>query len=283
VFILSLCWGSFLNVIAHRIAFNKKIFTKRSICPHCHNIINWYDNIPLISFIFLYGKCRHCKKSISILYPVIELSTAVIITALFIKFLPSLTAQYINNINFDNLWNTSNPLFPVYNLSFYTPLQNWSSFILLIIFISALIISTRTDLEAMVIPRICTLWLIPVGLLASFFNILNINITYSFFGAITGYMTLKIIALLFKYFTKKEGMGEGDMEFLSMIGSFVGPIGVWFTLMLGSILGCIIGGLYLLIAKKERFTRIPFGPFLSIGTILFLFFEKTLAKLFLFT
>jgi len=240
IVLIFLCWGSFLNVVAYRSICDIPFFAKRSVCPYCKNIIFWYDNIPILSWFFLRGKCRHCKKSISYLYPFIEILTVVILTSLLFK---------VDDI-----------------LSF------WVFFL----FFSALIVSTRTDLQAMVIPQIFSLWLVPVGIVFAFFDLLNITVLQSLGGAVLGYGGLWLIAKIFKVITKKEGLGVGDMELLAMIGAFLGPVGVWFSLFIGSFSGLLIAGGYLLLTKKSKETKIPFGPFLALGATIYFFFNEYL-------
>jgi leader peptidase (prepilin peptidase)/N-methyltransferase len=156
--------------------------------------------------------------------------------------------------------------------------QNYLSFPVFFIFLSALIVAVRTDLQAMVIPQICTLWLVPFGFASSCFSLTNITASQSLEGAFFGYAFLWIIAFLFKKFTGKDGVGVGDMELLAMIGSFLGPIGVWVSLMLGSVFGLIVGGMYLFLFKKNRMTRIPFGPFLALGAIAYFFLDQKILQ-----
>ena len=238
--LIFLCWGSFLNVVAYRSIYDIPFLAKRSVCPHCRNVIFWYDNIPVLSWLFLCGKCRHCKKSISFLYPFIEIITALIMTLLLLK---------VDDI-----------------LSF------WVFFL----FFSALIVATRTDLQAMVIPQIFSLWLVSFGMVFAYFDLLNITFTQSFFGAILGYASLYFTAKIFKMISKKEGLGVGDMELLGMIGAFLGPIGVWLSLLVGSFSGLFIAGGYILLTKKSKETKIPFGPFLALGATIYFFFNEYL-------
>lgn len=251
VVIVSLCWGSFLAATAYRIACDKPLMRPRSHCTHCDHLIAWYDNIPVISWIILRGACRHCKQSISPYYPFIELSTMVTMTSLFLKI-------------FKPYFYTAQSLFLCIH-----PLL---SFLAYSLFFSALIISTATDLIAMVIPQCATLWLIPMGTAAAYFNIISISPLDSVIGTVAGYGALWFTAKLFTWFTKKEGLGIGDMELLAMIGSFTGPIGIWIGLMLGSLSGMILGGGYLVVTKKGHSARIPFGPFLALGAVLYFFF-----------
>lgn len=247
VFILALCWGSFLNMLAHRLLYEKSLLESRSRCPQCNKVIAWYDNIPLVSWIVLKAHCRSCKKPISWLYPSIEIVTAVLLTGLFAVVIPTVPDVY-----------------------------DCLSFFCYAVFMSALIASTRTDLEAMLIPQVFTMWLVPFGIIAAGLTLVNVFFTESILGAVVGYGVLWGVAWIFKYATGKEGLGIGDMELLALIGAFLGPVGVWVSLMLASFTGIIIGSLYLVIGKKSRSTRIPFGPFLALGAVCYFFFQPYL-------
>lgn len=273
-FLGGLCWGSFLNLFAHRILHSKNIFTMRSYCPHCHHVIAWYDNIPVVSWLFLRAECRQCKQSISVLYPFVELVSGIIITALFYKY-----CGHILVCEHDVVWWDA--LEPIKPLSFFAT-DALSSFFSYLPFVSALIASTRTDLEGMVIPQLFTLWLVPLGLLLAYVGVLEITFIESILGVIAGYGILWAVAWLFKKVTGKDGMGEGDMELLALIGSFLGPLGCWFSLLIGSLVGLVIGSVYVFWWKKDQTARIPFGPFLSLGAIVYLFYAHFLIHLFLF-
>lgn len=247
--IIFLCWGSFLNVVAFRSINDKSMFQTRSTCNSCNTLIAWYDNVPVLSWLFLKGKCRHCKGPISLLYPFIEILNSVLMTALFF---------YCFGFNG----------FLFYSLD--AVLLFASNFI----FFSALIISVRTDLEKMVIPQIFSIWLVPLGFLCSYLGFLEISFMESLIGAIFGYGILWLVAKLFKFITKKDGLGEGDMELLALIGSFIGPVGVWFTILISSLSGVVIGGLYLYLTKKGSNRMFPFGPFLVLGSIIFFFLKS---------
>jgi len=241
LFLLFLCWGSFLNAFAYRILRNKSLLT-RSACPHCSRTISWYDLIPVLSFFILSGKCRACNKKISWLYPIIELSTAFIFLLITIKIPP----------------------------------HYWLAYFVLA---SALIINTRTDLEEMVIPRITSLFLIPIGLLSAACSLLPITFTQSIVGAFFGYGILWITAFVFKKVTGKDGLGEGDFELLALIGSFTGIAGVLHALFIGSLIGSIIGITLIITKKYSRNSKLPFGPLLAIGTIFYLCFPHLLKLL----
>ncbi len=260
IFIIFLCWGSFLNLVAYRLIHDKSIFTKRSVCPSCQNIIRWYDNIPIISYILLRGKCRSCKSEISFLYPFIEALSGLIFSILF-------WTLYISNGGTSTGGTSTGGTF---NFSFF------NSFITMFIFFTCLIISTRTDLQALVIPQAFTLWVVPLAFFSSFTGATGIRPFDSMLGAFLGYFVLWFIGFVFKKIKKIDGIGVGDMELLAMIGSFLGPLGVWFTILIGSIFGLLIGGAYLIFTKQSRYTRIPFGPFLALGATIYYFFRNYL-------
>ena len=144
------------------------------------------------------------------------------------------------------------------------------------IFFSALIVTIRTDLEFMLISRFVSLYLVPLGWLLSYFNLLPISPYESIVGSISGYLCLGIFGLIFYLVTKKQGLGQGDVELLAFIGSFIGIIGWWSSLMIGSLLGSILGIIYLLLTKKGFGLKIPFGPFLALGAILYTLFQSQL-------
>lgn len=256
--LFSLAWGSFLCASAYRVAFDKHFLRTRSHCPACDHRIPWYANLPVISWLALRGKCLNCFAPISLVYPFIELLSGVVFTALLIQ-----TAQLIHSL----------PLLVLETTQIYT-------LIIYGLFFSCLIFASATDLFAMVIPQAVTLWLIPIGIALGYSNLLPISGTESLVGAIAGYGCLWLTATIFKVIKKKEGMGVGDMELLGFIGAFLGPLGIWITLMLGSFSALVLGTLFLNIANRDRTTRIPFGPFLSLGAIMYYFFQESLIALF---
>lgn len=237
LFTFFLCWGSFFNVVGHRIVQEEATFFGRSHCPHCLKQLAWYDLIPVVSWIFLKGSCRTCKQPISFLYPFIELITAITFMLIFNKL-------------------------PFHEAIVYTP------------FVSALIITVRSDLECMLVSRFCTLFLIPLAWIAAFFEMLSLSLLESICGTFFGYFFLFIVAGIFKKVTKQQGMGEGDFDLLAFIGSFTGAIGCWITVLFGSVIGAICGGLYIGFSKQSRTIRIPFGPFLALGAIIFILFRS---------
>ena len=226
--LIFLCWGSFLNVVAFRLVRDEP-FTGRSRCPHCQSTLAWHDLIPVISWLALRGKCRTCSNAISPLYPLIELATAAMMCALVY-----LTPEY----------------FAAYFVLF-----------------SALIINTRSDLETMLISRATTLWLIPVALACAAAGLLPISLLASAAGCLFGLGVLYGASWLFRRATGQDGLGQGDVDLLALIGAFTGIAGAWWSLTIASVLGSAIGIAYLAFTGKGRMTRIPFGPFLAAGAV----------------
>ncbi len=229
---LFLCWGSFLNVVSYRLIRSESILT-RSRCTQCNQIISWYDNIPILSYIMLRGKCRNCSQPISWLYPFVEIFTTISLTLLYLCIDPPYFFGYF-------------------------------------VFFSALIVTIRSDLETMLISRWVSISLVPIGILMSFTDHIPLSPLNSILGAAGGYIFLWAIATIFNLITRKEGIGQGDLDLLACIGAFTGVVGVWITVLIGSLLGSTIGVSYLVYkGTYQRYLKIPFGPFLSFGAIIY--------------
>ena len=233
-------------MVIYRMPRHISIVLPSSHCPECKTPLPWYLNIPLLSFILLRGKCRFCGKRISFRYPLVELATALSFLFLFRKF------------------------------------GFTSSFVIYLILVLDLILVTFIDWEHLYIPDLFTLGLLPVGWLTSFYNPVfsNTPLLSSFLGAVTGFISLLIIGLFGKVLFRKEAMGGGDLKLLAGIGSFLGIKGVFFTIFLSSLLGSFIGILLILFKIKKKGDYIPYGPFLSIGAVIFLFSREILERLF---
>ncbi|HBL98500.1 TPA: hypothetical protein DDZ86_02555 [Candidatus Dependentiae bacterium] len=232
--LVALCWGSFLNVIAFRLVFDVPFFRKRSHCPYCDRQLVWYELLPLISWVFLRGRCRTCKKTISWLYPLVEFLS-------LISFLA---------------------------LAALAPERYFFAYAL---FLSALIITIRTDIESLLIVRYCTLVLIPVGWVCAWQGWLPLSVAHSVGATIAGYAVLALVRWIFFWLTRREGMGQGDLELLATIGAFTGFMGVWASLFIASIFGALVGSILILSGKAYRDTPIPFGAFLALGAFMELF------------
>ncbi len=259
--LLGLCWGSFLNAIACRLLYDLPILRMRSHCPHCDRIIAWYDLIPIFSWLILKGKCRQCKGSISMLYPLIEILTALVMLLIFFHI-------YEDAIIYQQLLSIS--MYSLNDLSYFVFISRFFSYMTLF---SLLIIATRTDLESMLIPG-HLIWIgLPIGLSASIFGYTETTFSSSLLGIFAGAGLFWLISFLYKKIKGQEGLGLGDIELIALIGSFLGVIGVWTTIIIASLVGTATGLIYCTFAKKSYAVRIPFGPFLALGALLFVLFR----------
>lgn len=236
-FLFGLALGSFANVCIHRIPRGESVVRPPSACPHCGQKISAFDNIPILSYALLRGKCRHCAASISVRYPLIEGLIGLLSLALFIKYGP--TVQYL----------------------------------FFLIFVWLLVTISFIDLDHQIIPHVLSMPGILLGLIASFF-MPHRPWLHSLIGIAAGWGGLFLVALGFKRLTGKEGMGRGDMFLLAMLGAWLGWRSLPLVILLSSVLGILIGGGALLAARKGLGVRIPFGPFLSLGGLVYLFFGR---------
>lgn len=238
-FIFGLCIGSFLNVCIYRLPESKSIVHPRSMCPNCGALIRFYDNIPILSYVALKGKCRHCETSISFRYPVIELMSGIFAVGVFLK----------------------------YGITFETAIYY--------AFVAALLVITFIDIDHQIIPDVITLPGIPIFFAASF-ALPEITAVESILGILIGGGSLFSVAWLYHLLTKKEGMGGGDIKLLAMMGAIIGWPGVLFTIFVASAVGTVSGMLLMLKNRKTMKLAIPFGPFLAIGATAYIFFGPQL-------
>ena len=232
--------GSFLNVCIYRVPLRKSLIYPPSNCPQCGENIKFYDNIPVISYLILRGKCRACRAPISIRYPIVELIVGLLSLALFSKY----------------------GLSPVYFFSF--------------IFLAILVTISFIDLQHKIIPDIISIPGILLGVLVSVFSFGQVGWLDSLIGAIGGGGFLFLVAVIFERITGKEGMGGGDVKLLAMIGAWMGWRSLPFIILLASLTGIILGGGALLLSGRGYRVRIPFGPFLSIGALIYFFYGTEL-------
>jgi leader peptidase (prepilin peptidase)/N-methyltransferase len=237
--------GSFLNVCIFRLPKEESIIWPGSHCPLCKKPINFYDNIPLISYLLLRGKCRYCKKPISFQYPLIEGITALSSLFLIMRFGPSL------------------------------------SYLIYFAFVAALIVITVIDLYHQIIPDVISLPGIGAGLLASLI-IPQITFLNSLIGILLGGGSLFLVATFYHWLFKKEGMGGGDVKLLAMIGAFLGWKAVILTIFLSSLIGSITGIMMMILKGKDFKYAIPFGPFLSLGAVVALFYQNEIISWYLY-
>jgi len=242
---ISLCVGSFLNVLFERsihIFQIKKPFkswsfivTPTSHCPHCKKSIRPIDNIPVISYLFLRGKCFFCSKKISLQYPTIEALTALLFLLALFKF--SLTLE----------------------------------FFLACLIISMLIWASLIDLKFFILPNELTFSLLALGLIANFYDVF-IDFYDALGGAFFGYFSLWIIYKIHFLIKKRHGMGFGDFKLFAALGAFFGWQALPLIGILGSLGGLVLYLIYYLRDRANLKNMIPFGPFLSMGGITYLLF-----------
>ncbi|HPU30832.1 MAG TPA: prepilin peptidase [Syntrophorhabdaceae bacterium] len=236
--------GSFLNVCIYRLPRDKSIIVPNSYCPDCKKPIKFYDNIPILSYIILRGRCRHCNAKISIRYPIIEFITALLFLFLF----------KTNGLSIE--------------------------FFVMIFFVSLLVVISFIDLEFQIIPDVLSIGGLIIGLILSFFR-QNFGFFDALFGVVLGGGVLFAIAFGYQLIRKIEGMGGGDIKLIGMIGAYCGIKGVIFTIITGSLFGTIVGIPAMLIKGKDSKYAIPFGPFLSLGAVMYIFYGKILVVAFL--
>jgi leader peptidase (prepilin peptidase) / N-methyltransferase len=260
--VLGLVIGSFLNVVILRLPQGVSISLPRSRCTQCQKLISWYDNVPVLSYLILRGRCRNCKKPYSPRYPFIEALTGVVSVLLELKF--GLTVE-------------------------------WGIFLC---FSAALIVLAFIDLDHRILPDVITLNGIWIGILVSvylaqpsalterLFHFVgyetatpHINaLASSLLGAIVGGGLLWGVAEAWLRIRGIEGMGFGDVKMMAMVGAFLGMPLALVTIMLGSLLGSIIGIAYIKIAGKTRQYELPFGTFLSLAGIVAVLYGDDLVR-----
>jgi len=226
--------GSFLNVCIYRIPKGKSLVLPASSCPGCGHPIRPYDNIPVLSYLFLRGRCRDCGQKISPRYIAVELITAVMAVFLFRRF----------------------------GLSLH--------FIFTFLFTAVLIVITFIDLEHGIIPDVITLPGIPLSVLIAV-TVMGVSFLDSILGMILGGGLFYLIAVGYELFAKREGMGGGDIKLLAMLGAFFGWQSLIFLLLVSSLLGSMVGIGVMVVKKEGMKYAVPFGPFLSVAAVAYLF------------
>lgn len=251
-FIFGALVGSFLNVCIYRLPRNLSVILPSSRCPACSTPIRPYDNIPLLSFLVLRGKCRYCGAGISMRYPLVEaLNAACFVLA---------------------VWR--------YGLGAHTPF--------LFAFCSAMIVITFIDIDFQIIPDGITLPGMLVGLIGGslilpdpFDRFSVLGFRESIIGLLAGGAVFFLIAEVSYRILREEAMGGGDIKMMAMVGAFTGWKAVLLTTFAGSLLGSLVGICLMVLKGTGKRTRIPFGPFLAAGALVSLFWGQELAALYL--
>ncbi|HSF19189.1 MAG TPA: prepilin peptidase [Vicinamibacteria bacterium] len=232
-FSFGLVWGSFVNVVIHRLPRGKFLDSTRSRCPACGEIVAAYDNVPVLSFLFLGGRCRYCKARISFRYPVVELAVGCASLLAYLRHGPTLEC------------------------------------VVELAFVAATVALVFIDYEHQILPNSITIPGILAGLALSLLRD-TISIRDSALGALLGAGLLFVVAELYFRLRGIEGLGFGDVKMMGMVGAFLGWKGVFLTLFLGSFAGSVVGG-FVLARGGDMQTKLPFGTFLGAGAIVALY------------
>jgi leader peptidase (prepilin peptidase)/N-methyltransferase len=228
VTLIGLAVGSFLNVCIHRLPLRESLAWPASRCPHCRASLSPYDNIPVLSYLLLGGRCRTCGAPISMQYPLVEIVTAIVFLSAYLLFDPPLLYQRI-------------------------------------FFACAMIVLFVIDLEHRILPDVITLPGIVIGFVCSVF--MPPGWVDSLIGLVLGGGSLWLMGELYFRLRHEEGMGFGDVKMLAMIGAFLGWKLMLLTLVLSSFVGSLIGLGMIALKRGDMKYALPFGTFLAIGAI----------------
>jgi len=240
--------GSFLNVVIHRYPRGESVAFPASRCPHCRERIQWYDNIPVFSFLFLLGRCRRCKRPISIRYPLVEAANALFYLAIYLRIGVSILSA------------------------------------LAAVIVSMTIALIYIDADIQILPDVIDLPGIAVGIAIGalrpdvWINLtLPMSLLDSVLGAVIGGGILWLVAITYQLIRKVEGMGLGDVKMLAMIGASLGVGALFPVVLIASISGAITGGIMALVTRRKDLQfPLPFGIFLGFGSLIVLFFGHEL-------
>lgn len=248
IFLFGLAVGSFLNSIIHRLHTGEGFLISRSHCPHCKHILKWKDLIPLISFLLLKGKCRYCKKPVSLQYPLVELGTGILFVLIF--------AQNIT-LGLDS--------FTTLQLFYYLLITCF----LIVIFIY--------DLKHFLIPdKIIYPAIIVTFLYNIFYSYSTLHTSYFILNTLGAAFLSSAFFLSIVLISREKWMGLGDVKLSFFLGLFLGFPKVLIALFLAFFLGALVGLILILTGKKTLKSKVPFAPFLITGTFLTLFLEEVI-------
>lgn len=245
-----LLWGSFGNVCIHRVPLGQSVVRPASHCPHCQKEIAWFDNVPVLGWLMLRGRCRQCAAPISALYPLFELLGGVLAVVLYLRFV-ALGGE------------TSPPLLLAQFLVYFG-------------FALTLAVLSVIDWQLLLLPDRITLPAIPLFYVLG--RVLgDIGWLDALIGSAVGYLLIRAVSDGYYYLTGREGLGYGDGKLLGLIGALLGWQALPWTLLMGSVSACLISFPLLLWRRRAgqeivelRQTPVPFGPFLSLGALAYL-------------
>jgi len=243
VFIFGLVFGSFANVLIYRIPLEKSIIKPGSSCPACGRGILWYDNIPVLSFLLLKGRCRFCKEKISIIYPLVELFMGISFALSFYFF--GFTLKTL--------------VFII--LSFYT------------------IVISAIDLKYRIIPDEINLTLFLFGVFIPKEGIPYFKgVLFSVLSGICAGVILLILAVIFSKIFKTEALGMGDVKLITALAAFGGFSSIFWLIFISSLIGSVVGIFIKIVKRQKGYTTIAFGPYLCLALIIFLILKNRLAS-----
>ena len=233
-FAFGLCVGSFLNVVIHRLPFGDSLVWPGSRCPNCFHAIPWYRNVPVVSWLKLCGRCAHCRYPIAIRYPAIELTTGLLFAGLAMTSLAP------------------------------------GQFLVLAYFASVLVAAAMIDFDFFILPDVLTYQLAIVGIVL---QLLVFDMPWLQLAAAVSIGPAILLAIRFLYWAirRQEGLGLGDVKLMAGVGAFLGVDGALFTLVVGSLFGSIVGLGLVAGARAGMRSQLPFGPFLVLAALLWLF------------
>jgi leader peptidase (prepilin peptidase)/N-methyltransferase len=229
-----LIWGSFVNVLIYRLPRDRSVIFPPSACPACKEKIAPYDNVPILSYVFLRGRCRHCKAPVSLRYPAVELLVGAASVIAYLRHGPGL--EYLVEFGF----------------------------------VAAMVALVFIDYDHQILPNVITIPGTIVGVLLAGIR-QPITVTEALAGALLGAGVLFLVAEVYLRVRKIEGLGMGDVKMMAMVGAFLGWKGVLLTLFAGSLLGSLVGLALMAARGKDLKTALPFGSFLGIAATATLF------------
>ena len=274
------CIGSFLNVCIWRIPLGMSIVTPGSHCPKCNHPIPWWQNIPVVSWFALRGRCHYCREPISFRYPLVEALTAMLFMLVWLKFLAPLVDPQL-----PFSWAGSEPTRPILGT---TPFQDIRGLPVYLLAAAGLVFGSFVDIDHLILPDRVTIGGIILGLVASPL-IPELQgaaswqqaLARSGIGFAAGFGGLWLVSILGSLAFRKEAMGFGDVKLMGAIGALCGWQAVVFALIAGSFLGSFVGIALMAAHKRDLQGRIPFGPFLAIGAIAWICWGQALLGLYM--
>lgn len=248
IFILGALIGSFLNVVIHRMPRDLSVVRPRSSCTNCGHMIKWHENIPVISFLLLKGRCGQCDASISWRYPLIELLTGVIALLLFPSDIPLTQLGHLEIFNFV------------------------VKFSIAAVFLAHFLI----DIEHQILPDKLNLYLLAVALP---YAIISFPFTHWLVGGLLGFFGPYLVTLAFYKLRGQIGLGGGDIKLFGILGVLLGPVGVMNTIFMSSLVGSLVGIGLIVFKKMKKDTALAFGPYIIIVAAIQIFFPQVFATI----